>query len=543
MSSTRTPPASLFINGRILSKAESGLNGQPTFADSMFLQNGVITAIGPRNELAALYQQDGVIAQDLKGQMVLPGFIDGHMHLFLLGQSMQKLSLDHCKTPEEVVEAIRTYAKANPELPKLLAKGCLPHLTAVGVDVTVLDGIDRRPIFIDSMDVHSMWCNSAALEELGVANMPDPVGGKIERDADGNMTGLLSEGAVVGIAWPHLAEAASKEERIQTILSALEAYTASGYTGLVEMAMDELAWDAILTLYAQKPSLPMRITAYWLIKPGPEAECIQQVDRAIELQRKFSRENSSDLCITGIKIICDGTIDACTAALSKPYAIAPSPPPVWTKEQLGPVVKHAASAGLQIALHAIGDDAIRTAVNVLEAHTSPGGRHRIEHLELSSPEDAKRLGDLGITASIQPVHSDPAILREWPRLIGSHRCTRAFAYREFADSGALITLGSDSPTAPWDPLNNLYIATTRRSARETECEETVNKHFRLGFCEAVVAATAGAAKSVFAEDRVGTLEPGKIADFIIVDMEWDAQSLLKAKVKETWYGGKCVWSG
>ncbi|KAK7416852.1 hypothetical protein QQX98_004910 [Neonectria punicea] len=529
---------SLFVNGRILTKTEPGLDGQPTFADSMFVQNGIITAIGPRNEITKAYHLDGVVAQNLNGRTVLPGFIDGHMHLFLLGQSMQKLSLDHCKTPEEVVETIRTYAQDNPDLPKLLAKGCLPHLTAVGVDVNVLDTIDSRPIFIDSMDVHSMWCNSAALAELGVADMPDPVGGKIERDENGNMTGLLSEGAVVGIAWPHLAQAASQEERVQTILSAVEAYTASGYTGVVEMAMDELAWDAILTLHAQQPKLPMRITAYWLIKPGSEAECIQQVDRAIELNRKFNRKTSPDLCITGIKIICDGTVDACTAALSKPYAIAPSPPAVWTEVQLAPVVKHASSSGLQIAIHAIGDDAIRTAVNVLEAHTSPGGRHRIEHLELSSPEDAKRLGDLGITASIQPVHSDPAILREWPRLIGSHRCTRAFAYREFADSGALITLGSDSPTAPWDPLKNLYTATTRRSAREPECEETVNKHFRLGLCEAVAAATAGAAKSVFAEDRVGSLEVGKIADFIVVDMEWDAQSLLKAKVRDTYFGGK-----
>ncbi|KAH7158094.1 amidohydrolase 3 [Dactylonectria estremocensis] len=543
MGSEIAPDTVLFTNGRILTKADVGLDAQPIFSESMLVKDGVISDIGSVKDLTAKYQQDGGMStRDLEGQTVLPGFIDGHMHLLLLGQSLQKVVLDECKSFDEIRDTLRSYAKKNPDEPRILARGWMLDLTPNGVNTAMLDEIDARPIYINSMDLHSIWCNSSALAEMGVADMSDPVGGTIERDENGKLTGLLSEGAAVGIAWPFLSDAMSKAEKVECIASALDVYTASGYTGLVEMAMDETSWDALLTLRAERPDLAMRTTAYWLVLPDSEAACLKQVDRAVELKKQYNKLNSPDLCITGIKLICDGTIDACTAHVSRPYANGLSPDPLWSKALLEAVVRHAVASGLQIAFHAIGDAAIRMAVDAVEAYAAPDSRHRIEHLEFSAPEDAKRLGALGITASIQPVHCDPVLLRDWPRLIGSHRCERAMAYREFADNGALLAIGSDSPTAPYNPLHNLYTATTRRSAREPESTNTVNEHFRLGVCEAVSAATLGAAKSVFAEDRVGILDVGKIADFVVVGMEWDAKSLLKAEVKETWFGGKRVWS-
>ncbi|KAI5456616.1 amidohydrolase 3 [Mariannaea sp. PMI_226] len=538
----------LFHNGHILAKAEVGLNGKPTFADSMLVTDGVIQAIGSRQELEGLKQAQqsatGIIeTRDLQGRTVLPGFIDGHMHLLLLGQALRKVGLEHCKSLNDILTTLRTYARENPHVPRILAKGWMHSMTPDGVDASMLDGIDSRPIYVDTKDLHSCWTNHAGLAEMGIEGMPDPAGGIIQRDENGKPSGVLSEGAVLSVVWPHLAKVASMQERIDCMLAAFEAYSASGYTGLVEMAMDEHAWDALLELKKRHPDAAMRIVAYWLIKPADdEAERMRQVEQAIELTGQFNKQTSPDLRIAGIKVICDGIIDACTSYLSEPYAVAPSPPPIWTREHLDPVVKRAAEAGVQIALHAIGDAAITMAVDLLEQYTKPGGRHRIEHLELASPADAKRLGELGLTASIQPVHADPAILRAWPRLIGEHRCERAFAYREFADSGALMALGSDAPTAPWNPLHNIYVATTRRSAREPESDEVVNAHFRLGVCESVVAGTEGAAASVFQDDRVGSLAVGKMADFVVVDMEWEAESLLKSEMKETWFGGKKVWS-
>jgi predicted amidohydrolase YtcJ len=187
---------------------------------------------------------------------------------------------------------------------------------------------------------------------------------------------------------------------------------------------------------------------------------------------------------------------------------------------------------------------VHNAVNVLEKHGKPGQRHRIEHLEVTAPEDAKRLGKAGITASIQPVHSDPAILRAWPKLLGPERVKRAFAYSEFADEGAALAIGSDSPTAPHVPLSNLYVATTRKSAREPMAGDApVNGNFRLELGQAVNAATSGAAYSFFAEERVGSLEVGKLADFCVVDTRWDGEGLLAARVAETWFGGRRVYGG
>lgn len=532
----------LFFNGRILAGTGAGFQGEPRFADSMLVEEGKITAIGSQSEIITRERISSMEARDLQQRTVLPGFIDGHMHLLLLGQSLRKLDLQHCKSVDDIKATIKEYAVANPNAPSILCKNWRHSMTPNGVTAAMLDDVDSRPIFVDASSLHSCWCNSTALKALGVASMPDPAGGKIHRDSTGNPSGLLDEGAMMAIVWPYQAASSSKEERIEAIRAAIRSYNSAGYTGVVEMAMDEEAWDALVTLYTIEPDIALRIAAYWLIKPTENSEAnSKQVQRAIELSRQYNATTSPDLRIVGIKIVCDGIIDACTAYLSEPYAPVGSPPPIWTREYLDPVVKQADAAGIQVALHAIGDAAIKMAIDAIEKNASPEKRHRIEHIELASPEDAKRLGELGLTASIQPVHADPSILKEWPRLLGEDRCQRAFAYREFADSGALMAIGSDSPTSPYAPMHNLYVATTRQSARDPQYTEAVNKHFQLGMCEAVVAASTGAARSVFSEERTGSLEIGKLADFIVADMRWNADALLEAKVIETWYGGRKVW--
>ncbi|KAJ5868824.1 hypothetical protein N7534_003377 [Penicillium rubens] len=479
----------IFFNGRILTKAGSGLFGEPTFADSMLVRNGTVTAVGQFQELSSECPSD-VEKRDLKQQTVLPSFIDGHMHLLLLGQSLRKLDLRHCKSLEEIRSTIKQYVVANPDAPTIFCKNWMHSMTPGGVTAAMLDDIDPRPIFIDASSQHSCWMNTAALQ--------------------GKPSGVMDEGAMMSVIWPFQAVSSSKEERMRSILQAIQEYNAAGYTGVVEMAMDEEAWSSLVTLRSTQPDLPMRVAAYWLIRPTADPESnSKQVQRAIELSGRYNSSTSPDLRIVA--------------------------------EHLAPVVKEADSAGLQIALHAIGDGAITMAIDAIEKNASPGRRHRIEHLELASPKDAKRLGELGLTASIQPVHADPSILTEWPRLIGEKRCKRAFAYREFADAGALVAIGSDSPTSPWAPMDNLYVATTRKSARNVKYTKVVNEHFRLGMCESIVAASEGAARSVFAEERTGSLGVGKLADFVVVDMEWDANALLEAKVKETWFGGRKVW--
>jgi predicted amidohydrolase YtcJ len=541
---TASSNATVFTNGRIFQN--SAPEGETSFHDALVVQDGKIAYIGHADapEIQSL-QTAGSEVKDLGGKHVLPGFIDAHMHFLLLGQSLSKVQLHGSHDLSEIRARITQYAKLHPDKERILCSGWMHSMTDGEAKASMLDDLDPRPIYIDSKDLHSCWCNSAALKEMGIQEMESPAGGTIERDADGKASGLLSEACIILIVWPFLANAMPLEDKMVALNAAIKAYHEVGCTGCVDMAMDENAWDALLALReAEGGSLPIRVAAHWCVAPGNgEEHRLQQVERAIELSKQYNNRTSPDLKIVGIKIICDGVIDACTAALAEPYTSnAHFEGPIWTPEMLDPVVKRAIDHGLQCALHAIGDQAAHNAVNVLEKHGKPGQRHRIEHLELTAPEDAKRLGQLGITASVQPVHSDPSILRAWPKLLGPERLKRAFAYSEFADHGAPLAIGSDTPTAPYAPLPNLYVATTRKSTKQPEANDApVNVNFTLGLAQAVIAATSGAAYSCFAEDRVGSLEVGKMADFTVVDMAWDGQDLLNASVKETWFEGRMVY--
>ncbi|KAF2021109.1 amidohydrolase 3 [Aaosphaeria arxii CBS 175.79] len=531
----------LFTNGRVFSHGTSNAD----FQTSLVVKDGKIAYVGAADtpEIQA-HISNGVTTQDLNGRYILPGFIDGHCHFLLLGQSLNKVDLDGCENLDDIRARISKYAKENPDKKRILCRGWMYSTTNNEAKASMLDDLDPRPIFIDAKDLHSTWCNTAALEEMGVQDMETPAGGTIERDENGKASGRLTEAAVFLIVWPHIANVLSMQEKVASLKAGMEAYHQVGYTGCIDMAMDENAWEAILALRESEGQLPMRIAAYWAILPGTGVEHrLKQVDRAIELSKQYSSTTSPDLRVIGIKLITDGVIDACAAALKEPYSTNFSnAEPIWTPEMLDPVVQKACEANLQCAVHAIGDLAIRNAIDVLEKHGKPNQRHRIEHLELTSPGDAERLGKLGIVASIQPVHADPAILRAWPKLLGPERLKRAFAYKEFADHGVVLALGSDSPTAPHDVLKNLYVATTRKSARQPDAGDApVNENFKIGIAEAITGATHGVAYSYFNEGSTGSLETGKYADFVVVDMQYEPGELLKGQVLETWFEGKKVY--
>jgi len=484
---------------------------------------------------------------DLGGRSVFPSFIDGHMHFLQFGASLVKVGLDHCKNLEDIRSTIAQAAKDRPDAKRILCRGWRQLSTNRQALTTMIDDIDPRPIFIDADDLHSEWCNSAALADMGITRAtPDPAGGTIQRDENGDATGLISEGAVITLVWPHLIDCMSREDKLNAMRAAVQAYHASGYTGVIEMAMDKGSWE-LLEHLQRNGQLRLRVAAHWIIIPtGNDAANLVQVQDAIDLHERYNIDSSPDLRIAGIKVICDGVVDSCTAALSTPYLVPPhgTGDMIWTPAALQKVASKADVAHLQVALHAIGDAAINSAINVLEGLASVGRRHRIEHLELTHPNDAKRLGKLGITASIQPVHSDPSILGAWPELIGPERCDWAFAHQDFHDHGAQLAIGTDSPTAPHLPLPNLYVAHTRLSARDLHGHRKVNQRSGMELYSAWSAATWGSAYSCFAEGTTGSLEIGKSADFIVIDglsSEPDAQSLLTAKVVQTWMDGQLVY--
>ncbi|SPO36177.1 related to amidohydrolase family protein [Pseudozyma flocculosa] len=537
------PALHRYSDASAAASSSSSLPGR--FAEALLVRDEAILAVGTLDECRAAAAGNDIRHTDLQGKLLLPSFIDGHTHVTLFGQSMQKLDLAPCTDLASIQAKLLAYRNANPNLDRILAKGWLQKTTHnVALSSMIDDVVSDIPVYIESKDLHSHWLNQSALAELGIRHdTPNPPGGTIQRDPTTRAAnGLMSELANINIVWPALASLRSDAETESDFQLAVDAYLASGYTGVVEMALDESALACFLRAV------------------------MKQVERAIELFHlhggKEAGRDVGDLRVVGIKIMCDGVIDACTAALKEPYADGSRAGPIWTYEMLHPVLHRADSEGLQLALHAIGDEAVHIAVEAIASLPNEASnpiasrRHRIEHLELTDPVDIEKLGRLGITASVQPVHSDPAILSGWYAQLSSRphehdeRCSRAFAYRHFIECGAPLAIGSDTPTASHLIFPNLYNAVTRRSTRPLERGQGLRTtpEQAIPLATALAAATYGAARSCKAEDATGSLERGKSADFVVVDSDLFAsygddggEGLMKAKILQTWFRGRVVF--
>lgn len=518
-----------------------------TWAQSLVLRGDRIEFVGS-DDAAGEHAGPDATRIELAGNTVLPGFVDGHGHVVMAGEATLRAHLTDAPDLTEIGDRVRTWAADNPGAPRVLGRGWLFSSVPGGrptkemLDAVVAD----RPVYLDANDYHSVWVNSAALAELGVtADTPDPPGGRIVRDPDTREpTGHLEETAAQDLVWALLAETSTDADRDRALAAAGAAYLSSGVTCVVDMAMDEHSLAAMVRA-EQAGTLNLRVVGHWFIRRCPDpADELAQISRAIEL----AAEHDSDrLRITGVKFVVDGVIDGCTATMLEPYADGSNAGPIWDFDALAPVVAAADAAGLQVALHAIGDKATRIALDALEYAQRVNGslprRHRIEHLEYVDPSDVPRLARLGVTASMQPVHADPAIRDNWASMLGDARAERGFAWPEMTEAGARLAFGTDAPTAPHPPLPNIYIANTRRSPADPVLP-ALQPHLTLPLADAVRHATMDSAWACRAEESLGRLRAGMLADFVVLDrdpFEADPESLLQAKVLRTVVGGRTVW--
>ena len=487
---------------------------------------------------------------DLAGSLVVPGFVDSHTHLVMMGEALGKVELTSAKTIEEIQQRLAAARAADPDAPRVLGRGWLFDSvpggtpTAAMIDAAVADA----PVYLDANDYHSVWVNSAALAELGITrDTPDPIGGRIVRDEAGEATGLLLETAGEQIVWPFLAEQTSDADRDVAIDRAFAAYLEAGVTGAVDMAFDEVGLETLERAAERHGgALPLRIAAHWFIRNvGDERGNVAQVEWAAELA---ARSLVPGLRVVGVKFIVDGVIDACTATMSEPYSNGSNGDPIWPLADLAPAVAAADAAGLQVALHAIGDAASGIALDAVEAAIEANGdlprRHRVEHLEYAAPGTAERLARLGVTASMQPVHTDAAVRPNWNAMLGDERVERGFAWPEYEAAGALLAFSTDAPTAPYSALHNLFVAVTRGSALDPELAPN-EPHLALPLASAIGHATRDSAASVGDGDSLGVIAPGFTADFAVIDVDpftAGDRSLLDARVVRTVIEGRTVFS-
>lgn len=490
----------------------------------------------------------GVTAPSLTAAgVVMPGFVDAHAHIMGTGAGLLKAQLRDAPDLATIQQRLVEWAEANPSAPRVLGLGWLFSAVPGGAPIRQMldEVIPDRPVYLDAMDFHSVWVNSAALAEMEIGpDTADPIGGTIGRDADGTATGLLLETACENLAWP-IANRASSAEQDAHLRATIAAYHASGVTTSVDMALDASALRA-MTRCRDRGELSLRVIAHWIIRrdDDPAVE-LAQVARAAELAASHA---TGQIQIVGIKVIVDGTIDACTAGMIEPYTNGLPGSLIWDAEALQRVVVAADAAGLQIALHAIGDLAVRTAIDALElaTHTNPARdrRHRIEHLEYVDAADIGRLAPLGITASMQPVHIDPAVYANWGAMLGESRAHHGFAWPEYLAHGTTLAFGTDTPTAPHEPLPNMYIASTRHSPGDPSLPPH-RPDFALPIDDAIVHGTRDAAWASFGEHEFGMLRAGLAADLIMLDRDPFADgpgSLLEARVVRTMVGGRTVFA-
>ncbi|URD61037.1 amidohydrolase [Sphingomonas sp. KRR8] len=472
------------------------------------------------------------------GRTMLPGLIDAHGHVMELGAGLLQLDVTGIRSVGELQARLKAYAAAHPELPWIVGRGWNQEMwadkrfpTAADLDSVVSD----RTVWLGRVDGHAGVANGAAMRAAGVtAATAAPSGGRIERAADGRPTGLFVDAAKDLIE--RSVPSATPAQRRTALLAAQRDLLAKGVTAAADMGTSIDDWHAMRAAYGEG-ALKFRIMSY---AAGPGGL------KAITAERNTGWSFGDRLKLNGVKLYADGALGSRGAYLKQPYADAPTRglallTPAELKAQAGA----AAAGGWQIAVHAIGDAANAMVLSAYEQLGSAKGdrRWRIEHAQILDPADLQRFARDKVVASMQPTHETSDRLMAQARL-GPKRLAGAYAWQTLAKSGARLALGSDFPVEDPNPFPGLAAAVSRQGL-DDQPPGGWRPWEKLTFAQALKGFTRDAAWAGFAESRYGSLEPGKWADFILVDRPVDRVSphdLARTAVEETWIAGERVWS-
>lgn len=525
------------------------------FVTAMAIRDGRILAIGADREMLALAGSETVV-RDLKGQFVMPGFIEGHGHFRGLGESLSQLNLMDVRTWEEGLDMVAARIQTAGPGTWITGRGWhqekwdrLPEGAIEGYPTH--QSLSRRspdhPVWLRHASGHAGLANARAMELAGIGvGTPDPPGGRIVRDAEGVPTGVLEENAMDLVTEALEKDRASRtEDEIRREDEALyrtaeEACLALGITSFQDAGSSRAQIDHLRDM-AEKGQLRIRL---WVMLIEPWA----RMTKAIE-GLPWTGLGQGHLTVRAIKAYMDGALGSHGAWLLAPYTDKPgyTGQVVTSPDTLEALARLAADHHLQLCVHAIGDRANREVLDICErTFLSAGGnghrRWRIEHAQHLDTADIPRFRELGVIASMQPVHciSDAPFVEK--RLGADRARSGAYVWRSLLDAGASLAVGTDTPVESVDPFANLYAATTRRRMDNGEPfypGEVMDRR------EALYAYTLGNARAAFEEKEKGSLSPGKWADFIIVDRDLtrcSEKELLEARVLRTYLAGKEVYA-
>lgn len=516
------------------------------FAGFVAVKGNRIAAVGKDMESISQYAGDDTKIIDAGDRLVMPGFHDSHTHLILAGMYKTYPNLGSARSEEEAAVMLKEYYDGQPGDGWVYGFNWY-HVFWDKKELPRKETLDRyfpdRPVFLINAEAHGAWVNSLALEIAGVtADTPDPFGGEIARDENGEPTGFLYESAIEYVAAHALI---FTEEQEKTFLRKYMADAAElGITGVVDVQPyfgKDLGSLDVYTGMESDGELTVRITA--------AANLLGDLDEALENSKKYCTEK---VRAHMLKQFVDGVITTHTALLLEDYTDAPGNRGTQLSEleKIDAAVQEGHKRGLWIKIHAIGDRAIRFTIDsyekAIKTYGANGCRHAIEHVEMVTDSDIERFGQLGLIPSVQPEHIGlmPTWEGEEYRVnIGEERAGRTWPFRSLLESAGVLAIGSDCPVVDNNPFYAIHRGVTRLHDDGLP-EGGWNPTQKLTVADILRGYTLGSAYGIGREDELGTLEEGKFADIAVIDrnlFETEPKDIRGAHVDMTIMDGKVIF--
>jgi predicted amidohydrolase YtcJ len=529
------------------------------------VSRGTVTGVGPAEALQPSGRPGAAEPVDLDGGTLLPGFIDAHAHPVFAGNQMRRCDLRGAETAEGYLEIIATYAREHPHEEWITGGGWAMAAFPGGIPTRqALDAVTGdRPAFLPNRDGHGSWVNSAALRVAGIdASTPDPADGRIERDGHGEPVGMLQEGAASLVS--RLVPVPTAEDWYLGLLTAQEHLLSLGVTGWQDAIIGRGHGDADpMVAYlraAQAGTLHATVVgALW----WDRGSGLEQLPELLELRQAGSGEQAGRFRATSVKMMLDGVAENHTAAMLEPYldgdgcSTGHAGLDFIDPEQLPGYVTALDREGFQVHFHALGDRAVRNALDAVAAARSAraasggaasGGRHHLAHLQVVHPDDVPRFAALGATANIQALWAthEPQMDELTIPFLGERRSGWQYPFRSLQASGAAMCGGSDWPVSSPNPLWAAHVAVNRslpRAAGGSAADPFLPRQ-RLSLASFLAAYTSGSARTNGVEAVAGSVREGMDADFAIVNADLSHigdHEIASAAVAATWVRGQLAY--